>query len=73
MNANDEKELRRLLKDAMLPFRETAPSRDLWPLLLRRLEAPSLRVPWWDWTLLAAATVMFFLSPGIIPALLYHF
>jgi hypothetical protein len=72
MNGNDEKELRRLLKVAMPPFSETAPNRDLWPVLLRRLEAPSLRVPWWDWALLVAATVMFFLFPGMIPALLYH-
>jgi hypothetical protein len=73
MNGNDEKELRRLLKDAMLPFAETAPNRDLWPVLLRRVAAPVLRVPWWDWALLAAATMMFFLFPGMIPALLYHF
>jgi anti-sigma factor RsiW len=73
MNGHDEKELRRLLKAAMLPFAETAPHRDLWPLLRGRLAAPALRVPWWDWTLLAAAIAMFFLCPGIIPALLYHF
>lgn len=46
--------------------------RDLWPDMLRRMERPQIRVPWFDWALLgvAAAAAIFF--PALIPALLYH-
>jgi hypothetical protein len=40
--------------------------------MLRRLDQPAFHVPWWDWTLLAAATALLLIFPGMIPALLYH-
>jgi hypothetical protein len=72
MNANEKKAFKQLLKDSLPPFEDTTLRRDLWPAMLHRLEAPPLRVPWWDWALLAAATAIFFFFPGMIPALLYH-
>ena len=68
----NENELRDLLKSNLAPFPDTELRRDLWPSMLRRLDESPIRVPWWDWALLAAATAVFFFYPGMIPALLYH-
>jgi hypothetical protein len=71
-NQKNEKELQALLKQALPPVKNTELPRDLWPQMLRRLDARPLRVPWFDWALAAvlAAALLFF--PGTIPALLYH-
>jgi hypothetical protein len=69
-------DIREELRDAVPPVAElgqgTELRRDLWPEMLRRLERPPVRVPWFDWALLAftAAALIFF--PALIPALLYH-
>ena len=74
MNQNEEKEIRELLKTAIGEMSDTELRRDLWPLMQLRLGEALLpvRVPWWDWALLAAAVTIFCLFPGVIPALLYH-
>jgi hypothetical protein len=71
-NDRDEKEIRDLLKSAIPPVTDAELRRDLWPATLHRLEEPTIRVPWWDWALLAATAAAFFFYPGMIPALLYH-
>jgi hypothetical protein len=72
--SNQEKfdDLRETLRGAISPFGQPELRRDLWPLMLRRLEKPAIGVSWLDWTLLAltGATLAFF--PVLIPALLYH-
>jgi hypothetical protein len=41
--------------------------------MVRRLEqAATVRVPWFDWALLATAGVAAIFFPALIPALLYH-
>jgi hypothetical protein len=72
MNPYDEKEIRELLKTAIGKMPDAELRRDLWPLMQRRLDDAPLRVPWWDWALLAAAVSVFCFFPGVIPALLYH-
>lgn len=45
---------------------------DLWPDMLRRLDARPQKVPWYDWALaggLAAAMVLF---PKLVVLLAYH-
>ncbi|OLC91427.1 MAG: hypothetical protein DMG35_13635 [Acidobacteria bacterium] len=71
-NQENEKQLQALLKQALPPVKNTELPRDLWPQMLRRLDAQPLRIPWFDWALAAvlAAALLFF--PGTIPALLYH-
>ncbi len=71
-NQEDEKELKELLKQALGPVQNTGPQRDLWPQMLRRLDAQPLRVPWFDWALAAAVAAALLFFPGTIPALLYH-
>jgi len=70
MNHPDEQELQALLKREFLPVAEL--QRDLWPRMLRRLEAHAPRVPWFDWALAAAVAAMLLLFPNVIPALLYQ-
>ncbi|MGB7846056.1 MAG: hypothetical protein WBL63_10600 [Candidatus Acidiferrum sp.] len=72
MNEREIAELKKLLKGAVKPARDTELGRDLWPAMLRRLDERTVRVPWWDWALLAGVIVLFCLFPGTIPALLYH-
>jgi hypothetical protein len=74
-NEETNKEMKKLLEQAVAPVQDTELRRDLWPQMLRRLEEQPLpihNVSWFDWALasLAAAALLFF--PGIIPALFYH-
>ena len=66
------KELRALLKRAFPPFETAELQRDLWPRMLRRLDAQPFRVPWFDWALAAAVAATLLLLPSAIPALLYQ-
>jgi len=65
-------DLKKLLKDALPAAHGAELQRDLWPAMLHRLDQRTLRVPWWDWALLAALAGVLCVFPGIIPALLYH-
>jgi hypothetical protein len=68
----DARELRALLKQEFPPLQNAEPQRDLWPQMLRRLDAQPLRVPWFDWVLAAAVAAALLLFPNAIPALLYQ-
>lgn len=72
MTHQDEKGLQALLKREFPPFESAELQRDLWPQMLRRLDAQPPRVPWFDWALAAAVAAMLLLFPGVIPALLYQ-
>lgn len=72
MSDREMEEMKKLLKEALPPMREAELDRDLWPAMLQRLAAPPLRMPWWDWVLLAGASATILFVPGVIPALLYH-
>lgn len=65
-------EMKELLREAMPPVGNADLQRDLWPEMLRRLPEGTVCVPWWDWALLAAASLMMLLFPGVIPALLFQ-
>ena len=68
----DEKEVQALLKREFAPLQNAELQRDLWPHMLRRLDAQPLRVPWFDWALAAAVAAALWFFPNAIPALLYH-
>jgi len=72
MTDHNEKELRAFLKLEFPPFEAAELERDLWPRMLRRLDAEPHRVPWFDWALAAAVAAALLLFPGAIPALLYQ-
>jgi hypothetical protein len=73
MNKNEHDGLKRLLQEAMPRIeRHAEPARDLWPGMLRRLDAKEARVPWFDWALIAGLVGMGALFPASIPLLLYY-
>jgi len=76
LNTDEFPAMREKLRDALAPLdaleNGTELRRDLWPDMLRRLERPRIRVPWFDWALLATAGAAAIFFPALIPALLYH-
>lgn len=72
MSEHEMEELKKLLKEALPPMSGKEVRRDQWPDMLKRLAEPRLGVPWWDWVLLAGASIAILLIPGMIPTLLYH-
>ena len=72
MSEHEVNEMKKLLKGAVAPMRKAELERDLWPSMLRRLAEGAVRVPWWDWALLAGASLALWFFPGMVPALLYH-
>jgi hypothetical protein len=71
MNETDDRELREYLKKEVPPTNAEL-QRDLWPAMLRRMEARERHVPWFDWVLLGAMAACVAFVPQMIPMLLYH-
>lgn len=67
MNPDDheEQEIRAALRSAF-PVSETELRRDLWPVLLRRLDAQPIKVPWYDWALAAVLFLSVFVFPKLV-------
>ena len=78
MNAHDEDRLKKLLQQALPPVEAAPePGRDLWPAVLRRLDArPAAPAPvfwsWFDGALLAGLAVFAAFLPASIPVFLYY-
>jgi hypothetical protein len=73
MNAHDEDRIKQLLKQAVPPMDgEAEPERDLWPAMLRRLDAKPTSLPWFDWALLAGLVGLAAFFPASIPVFLYY-
>lgn len=72
MSEREVDEMKRLLKAAVKPVGEAELRRDLWPGMLPRMSRHVVNVPWWDWALLAGASLALWFFPGMLPALLYH-
>lgn len=70
-NLNDE-EFGRLLRNAVRPVGDPEPSTDLWPRMLRRMDAGHARFSWIDWVLAALAVLLCIFVPEALPGLLYH-
>jgi len=71
--------MKQLLRQALPPVETDAePARDLWPAVLRRLDAEparaagSLRQNWFDWALLTGLIVFAAAFPATIPVFLYY-
>jgi hypothetical protein len=72
MNADDQNRLKKLLQEAVPPVPDEAePGRDLWPAVLRRLDAKPA-TPWYDWALLAGLVGLAGFFPAAIPVFLYY-
>lgn len=69
---NELDELRRLLKEVLPAEGGLEPRGDLWPAVLRRVDAGNLRADWLDWALLAGLGISAYVFPPVVLALLYH-
>ena len=78
MSAHKEDRIKNLLRLALPPVdAEHEPERDLWPAVLRRLDAHPLaqsrsRWVWFDWALAAGLVVFAISVPATIPVFLYY-
>lgn len=72
MNEREMEDLKKLLKESLPSVHDAELRRDLWPAMQERFAKDKLRVPWWDWALLACASLLIWFFPVMIPALLYH-
>jgi hypothetical protein len=78
MSANDQDRMKRLLQQALPPIDSDPDSgrddsgRDLWPAVLKRLDARPAMPPWFDWALLAGLVGVAAVFPSAIPVLLYY-
>ena len=78
MSAHDEERIQQLLKQALPPIEDDArPQRDLWPAMLRRLDAKPAplsqsRWIWFDWALVASLAIVAVSFPASVPLLLYY-
>ena len=71
MAENEIQQIRRALKQTFPPV-NTELGRDLWPAVLRKLDAQSIRVPWYDWALIALSAGLFLFFPQLILLFAYH-
>jgi hypothetical protein len=71
MTEHNDREIRDALKQSFLPF-NTELERDLWPEVLRKLDARQVVVPWYDWALVGLSTVMFLAFPRLVLLFAYH-
>ncbi len=73
MNELNEDGLKKLLRQALPRAEgEPEPERDLWPAVLKRLDAKLAPAPWFDWALLAALVALIVCFPASIPVFLYY-
>ena len=78
MNAHDQDNpemdrMKKLLQQSVPPVgAEHEPQRDLWPAMLRRMDAKPAMPPWFDWALLAGLVGLAGFFPAAIPVFLYY-
>ena len=61
-----------LLKSALPPVNDLELKLDLWPAMRTRIDERTIRVPIWDWALIAAVLAWVATFPQSALALLYH-
>ena len=73
MNEYDQDRLKNLLKKVLPPVEaDPEPGRDLWPAVLRRMDAQPASVPWYDWALAGGVVALIGFFPATIPVFLYY-
>ena len=72
MNAHDEERMNELIRQSIAPMHASEPARDLWPNMLRRMDAKPGLPPWFDWVLAGGVLGFVALVPASIPVLLYY-
>jgi hypothetical protein len=68
---NDDERLEDLIRSVLPPVAAVQPTRDLWPLVVRRGQA----LPAWSWVdvgLAAALAIVLLVFPRLLLVLVYH-
>ena len=68
---DNDQQIRDALKRSFSPVNAEL-RRDLWPDVLRRLDARSVGVPWYDWALGGLSAVAFLVFPQLVLVFAYH-
>jgi hypothetical protein len=71
MTENDDRQIRDALKQSFPPV-NTELRRNLWPDVLRKLDARQVGVPWYDWALVGLSAVTFLAFPRLVLLFAYH-
>jgi hypothetical protein len=71
MNEHDDRQIREALKQSFPPVNPVL-ARDLWPAVLRKLDARPIRVPWYDWALIGLSASVFLFFPQLVLIFAYH-
>ena len=71
MDEHDVQQIRDALRQSFPPV-NTDLGRDLWPEILRRVDAHTVRVPWYDWVLVGMSAAMFLIFPRLVLVFAYH-
>ncbi|HEY6373606.1 MAG TPA: hypothetical protein VIX37_23730 [Candidatus Sulfotelmatobacter sp.] len=71
MLGDEARPIREALKQSFPPVNPEL-RRDLWPAVLRKLDAHPARVPWYDWALIGVSASVFLFFPQLILVFAYH-
>ena len=71
MLEDEARQIREALKQSFPPVNVEL-RRDLWPAVLRNLDAHPARVPWYDWALIGASASVFLFFAQLILVFAYH-
>ena len=71
MTEHNDRQIRDALKKFFPPV-NTELRRDLWPNVLRKVDAQPVGVPWYDWALVGLSGVMFLAFPRLLLVFAYH-
>jgi hypothetical protein len=71
MTEHDDRQICEALKRCFTPV-NTQLGRDLWPEVLRKLDARPTPVPWYDWALVGLSASVFLFFPQLILVFAYH-
>jgi hypothetical protein len=71
MVEHEARQIREALKQSFPPV-STELHRDLWPAVLRKLDARPARMPWYDWALIGLSASVFLFFPQLIFVFAYH-
>jgi len=67
----DDDRLQRLLRSSLKPVAHQKPSRDLWPLVVNRIQTPA-GWTWFDLSLAAVVMIVLLIFPEWLSLLAYH-
>lgn len=71
MDEREARQIREALQQSFPPV-DAALRRDLWPIVLGKLDSRPALVPWYDWALIGLSTSVFLTFPQLILVFAYH-